>query len=109
MNKKMRVRFQLKQKNKENRLRLSVHRTESHIYGQIIDGGKTILSVSSYKMSFSGNAKSYNVEGAKLVGETLAKKAQEMGISKVYFDRGEFLYHGRIKAFAEAARKGLDF
>lgn len=95
------------------RPRLNVYRSSNHIYTQIIDDltGTTLASVSTLspelvELRQSGG----NVEAAKQVGEAIAKKAQQLGITKVVFDRGGYLYHGRIAALAEAARAaGLDF
>ena len=93
--------------------RLSVYRSLKHIYGQLIDDtkGVTILAVSSLakdlRDALSGKKKT---EQAFIVGEFLGKKAIENGITQVVFDRGGFLYHGRVKAFAEGARRaGLKF
>ncbi|MEW6214584.1 MAG: 50S ribosomal protein L18 [Nitrospirota bacterium] len=95
------------------RLRLSVYRSLNHMYAQIIDDlkGHTIVSASSLDKEFKDN-KSHkgNIETAKQVGELIAKRALEKGIKKVVFDRGGYLYHGRVKALAEAAREGgLEF
>lgn len=90
--------------------RLNVYRSLNNIYAQIIDdeSGKTLASASSTEKDF----KDYggNVEAAKKVGEALAKRASEKKIKQVVFDRGGYLYHGRVKALAEAARaNGLEF
>ena len=88
------------------RLRLSVHRSTQHIYARIIDDrqSKTLAFESDLKL------KGTKTEKAAMVGENLAKKALGLKITKVNFDRGGFLYHGRIKALAEGARKGgLEF
>ena len=90
------------------RPRLMVHRSLKHIYAQIIDdnSGKTLCAVSSVTMKVSGG----NVEAAKAVGKSLAGKAKEASVEKVCFDRNGRLYHGRIKALADAAREGgLEF
>ena len=92
------------------RPRLSVFRSENNIYAQIIDdvAGKTLVAASSLEKGFgiSGG----NKEGAKKVGELIAKKAVEAGIENVVFDRGGYIYHGRVQALAEAAREnGLKF
>ena len=91
--------------------RLNVFRSSKHITVQIIDDekGNTLVSASSMdkdlKLSNGGN-----VEAAKKVGESIAKKAKKAGITKVVFDRGGYLYHGRVKALADAAREnGLEF
>jgi len=93
-----------------DRPRLAVFRSLKHIYAQLVDdlSGKTLLSVSSAEKGFQGSGG--NVEGAKKVGAVVGEKAKEKGIQKVVFDRGGYLYHGRVKALAEAAReKGLQF
>jgi large subunit ribosomal protein L18 len=89
------------------RPRLNVFRSLNHIYAQVIDDqtGQTLVSASSIKLKTGGN-----VAAAKEIGKAVAEKAVEKGIKKVVFDRGGFLYHGRIKALAEAAREaGLEF
>jgi large subunit ribosomal protein L18 len=95
------------------RPRLSVFRSLSHIYAQIIDdtSGRTLLSVDSRSPDFrqrtSGGG---NVAAAKIVGELVAQRAKAVGITRVVFDRGGYQYHGRVKALAEAARAaGLTF
>lgn len=92
------------------RPRLSVYRSEKNIYAQIIDdiNAVTLVAASSLEKDFS--AKGGNKEGAKLVGELVGKKAAEKGITEVVFDRGGFVYHGRIQSLAEGAREaGLKF
>ncbi len=95
------------------RPRLSVFRSNSHIYAQIIDDvdGKTIVSASSCDPGLKDRIKSGgNVEAAKIVGETIAERAKAIPVELVVFDRGGRLYHGRVKALAEAARSaGLKF
>ena len=89
------------------RPRLNVYRSLNHIYAQVIDdqSGQTLVSASSIKLKSGGN-----VAAAKEIGKAVAQKAVEKGIKKVVFDRGGFLYHGRIKALADAAREaGLEF
>ena len=103
-----RIRRKLK-KNNTDRYRLSIFRSSKNISAQIIDdkNNKTLISASSVKEKGSKKKKS---ELSLFVAELLAKKAQEKKISKVYFDRGKYKYHGRIKIFAEALRKsGLNF
>tara|TARA_B100000700_G_scaffold311205_1_gene392748 strand:- start:1057 stop:1401 length:345 start_codon:yes stop_codon:yes gene_type:complete len=103
-----RIRRKLKKNNKD-RYRLSIFRSSKNISAQIIDdkNNKTLISASSVKEKGSKKKKS---ELSLFVAELLAKKAQEKKISKVYFDRGKYKYHGRIKIFAEALRKsGLNF
>jgi large subunit ribosomal protein L18 len=92
------------------RPRLAVFRSLKHIYAQVIDDrqGHTLVAASSSGKSASTNGG--NVAGAKAIGKLIAERAKEKGISKVVFDRGGFLYHGRIKALADAAREaGLEF
>lgn len=95
------------------RPRLSVARSNSHIYAQIIDdlNGKTLLSASSRDPEISQNLKSGgNIAAAKVVGELLGKRAKDSDITKVVFDRGGRLYHGRVQALAESSRSmGLQF
>jgi len=94
-------------------IRLCVHRTNSHIYAQIIDatGGHVITSASSIDKGFAEQSKSgSNLTAAKLVGQMVAEKAKKLGVEKVSFDRSGFAFHGRVKALAEAAREhGLQF
>jgi large subunit ribosomal protein L18 len=95
------------------RARLSVFRSSKHIYAQVIDDadGQTVVSASSLEKDMRGNLKTgANVEAAKAVGKRLAERAAAKGIKEVVFDRGGYLYHGRVKALADAAREGgLDF
>lgn len=89
------------------RPRLAVFRSLNHIYAQVIDdyAGKTLAAASSAKLKQGGN-----LDAAKKVGSDVAQKAIAAGIKKVVFDRGGFVYHGRVKALADAAREGgLDF
>ena len=92
------------------RPRLSVFRSENHIYAQIIDdvAGNTLVSASSVEKGFDG--KGSNIEGAKKVGKMIAERALEKGIDTIVFDRGGYIYHGRVAALAESAREsGLKF
>lgn len=92
------------------RPRLCVYRSSNNIQAQIIDdvNGATLVSASSYEKDFT--AAGCNSDGAKAIGELVAKRAIEMGITEVVFDRGGYLYHGRVKSLAEAAREaGLKF
>jgi large subunit ribosomal protein L18 len=92
------------------RPRLTVYRSLSHIYAQIIDdrAGRTLVSASSNDKGASVNGG--NIAGAKEIGRLVAERAKEKGFTKVVFDRGGYLYHGRIKALADAAREaGLEF
>jgi large subunit ribosomal protein L18 len=93
------------------RPRLSVHRSNQHIYAQVIDdsAGRTIAAASTLEKSFDGKTGA-SVEAATEVGKRLAERAKAAGITAVVFDRGGFLFHGRVKALAEAAREGgLEF
>ncbi|HIW93618.1 MAG TPA: 50S ribosomal protein L18 [Candidatus Flavonifractor merdipullorum] len=92
------------------RPRLNVFRSETNIYAQIIDdvAGKTLVSASSLEKGFEG--KGSNCEAAKKIGQTVAERAKAAGISTVVFDRGGYVYHGRVAALAEGAREGgLEF
>ena len=88
--------------------RFSVFRSNKQIYVQLIDdaAGKTLLSVSSKIKEIAGKADLTKIEQAKLVGKIAAEKSKENGITSVVFDRNGYLYHGRVKALAEAAREG---
>lgn len=94
--------------------RLSVHRTGAQIYAQVIDdrNSTTLVSASSIDKDLKAKLKKggANIDAAKLVGIEVAKRAQKAGVTKVVFDRGAFLYHGRVKALGDAAREaGLEF
>ncbi|MFV0412564.1 MAG: 50S ribosomal protein L18 [Oscillospiraceae bacterium] len=86
--------------------RLDVFRSSKHIYAQIIDdvSGKTLVAASTLDKEFDGYGG--NIEAANKVGKAIAEKALKQGIEKVVFDRGGFVYHGRVKALAEGAREG---
>ena len=91
------------------RARLSVFRSSKQIYAQVIDDGKgqTLASASSLEKAMRESLKSgANVEAAKAVGKLVAERARAKGITDVVFDRGGYLYHGRVKALADAAREG---
>jgi large subunit ribosomal protein L18 len=91
------------------RPRLSVHRSLNHIYAQVIDDqtGETLVSASTLALKAKTGG---NVAAAKEIGKAIAERAVEKGVKKVVFDRGGYLYHGRIKALADAAREaGLEF
>jgi len=95
----------------EERPRLAVFRSLSHIYAQVIDDrkGHTLASASSSEKK-AGVPSGGNLAGAKAIGKLVAERAKEQGVDRVVFDRGGYLYHGRIKALAEAAREaGLEF
>ena len=107
-----RKRIRDKIKGTAERPRLSVYRGNRNIYTQIIDDteGRTLVSASSMEASVRSKIKGFTVETAKAVGELLAEKAKERGISKVVFDRGGYKYHGKVKALADGARAGgLEF
>jgi large subunit ribosomal protein L18 len=96
------------------RPRLAVFRSQSHMYAQVIDdlAGKTLCSASTTEKALATgkSKKGANVEAAKAIGKAIAERAKEKGIEAVVFDRGGFLYHGRVKALADAAREaGLKF
>ena len=109
---KMRVRTQIRKK-AGGRPRLSVFRSSKHIYVQVIDDdrGVTVASASSIeKTSREGLKTGASVDAAKAVGKLIAERAKEKGIKDVVFDRGGYLFHGRVKALADAAREsGLNF
>ena len=105
-----RVRKKLKRVNK-NRFRLSVHRSSKNIFAQIIDdkNNKTIVSASSIEKD-NKKTKVKKIDMSNTIAELLAKRALEKKITEVFFDRGKYKYHGRIKVFAEKLRKsGLNF
>jgi large subunit ribosomal protein L18 len=113
-----RIKFRIRKRMSGNaqKPRLSVFRSVSHIYVQVIDdmSGQTIASASSVDPNVKGKmAKGVgggNVKGAEMVGTAIAERLKEKGITKVVFDRNGFLYHGRVRAVAEAARSaGLEF
>ena len=115
-----RKRISLRQRKRINgtpeRPRLRVFRSVSHIYAQVIDdlSGKTLVSASSVdpalKGAFSKGVAGGNVKGAEAIGKAIAERSIDKGIKRVVFDRSGFLYHGRIRAVADAARKGgLEF
>ena len=92
------------------RPRLAVYRSLAHIYAQVIDdrSGKTLAAASSNEKNASANGG--NIAGAKEIGKLVAERAKAKGISRVVFDRGGYLYHGRVKALADSARAaGLQF
>jgi large subunit ribosomal protein L18 len=100
----------------QERPRLTVFRSVVHMYVQVVDDltGQTIASASTVEPTVKGtlekNAKGGNIEGAKAIGKTIAERLLEKGVKRVVFDRNGFLYHGRVKAVAEAAREaGLEF
>tara|TARA_Y100000590_G_C15394944_1_gene891528 strand:- start:261 stop:614 length:354 start_codon:yes stop_codon:yes gene_type:complete len=109
--KKFRIRNKIKRVSKKERYRLSVSRSAKNISAQIIDdvNNITLVSASSIEKDIRSQNKSKK-ELSNIVAENLAKKAQEKKIKKVYFDRGVYRYHGRVKLFAETLRKnGMEF
>jgi large subunit ribosomal protein L18 len=115
---RQRIKFRLRKRTTGNtdRPRLTVFRSVSHMYVQVIDDmtGRTIASASTVEPTLRGSlgkeAKGGNVAGAKAIGKTIAERLLEKGVKRVVFDRNGFLYHGRVKAVADAAREaGLEF
>ena len=115
-----RVRIQLRQRKRiagtKERPRLSVFRSVTHIYAQVIDDmtGKTLVSASTVEPSLKGQfdkaVRGGNIKGAEAIGKAIAERSIDKGIKRVVFDRSGFLYHGRVRAVADAARKaGLEF
>ena len=115
-----RHRIQLRQRKRiagtKARPRLSVFRSVSHVYAQVIDdlSGQTLASASSVEPAVNGSlakdVRGSNLKGAEAVGRTMAERSMAKGIKRVVFDRSGFLYHGRVRAVADAARKaGLEF
>ena len=105
------TRIRLKLKGSGERPRLAVFRSLKHIYAQVINDreGRTLVAASSGEKT-AGVGSGGNLAGAKEVGKLIAERAKSKGISKVVFDRGGYLYHGRVKALADAAREaGLEF
>ena len=110
--KRFRVSNKLKKIASADRFRLSISRSTKNISAQIIDDKKniTLLSASSVEKDIKSASKVNKTELSKIVAEKLAKKAKEKKITKIYFDRGIYKYHGRVKIFAETLRKnGMDF
>ncbi len=113
---RIKYRIRKKMRGTSDRPRLSVFRSVSHIYVQVIDdmAGATVAAASSVdpgvKAKMEGDARPGNRKGAELVGRTIAERLKEKGITRVIFDRNGFLYHGRVRAVADAARAaGLEF
>ena len=110
--KKFRVSNKVKKVASEDRFRLCISRSAKNISAQIIDDTKnvTILSASSTEKDIKSNSKVKKIELSKLVAAKLAKKALQKKISKIFFDRGTYKYHGRVKVFAETLREnGMEF
>jgi large subunit ribosomal protein L18 len=115
---RQRIRFRIRKRVRgtSERPRLSVFRSVTHIYAQVIDdmSGETLVSASTVEASVKGaldkGTRGGNVKGAEAIGTAIAQRSIEKGIKRVVFDRSGFLYHGRIRAVADAARKaGLEF
>ena len=115
---RQRIKFRIRKRvnGTEARPRLTVFRSVAHIYVQVVDDmtGRTVASASSIDPKVKGamdkKASGGNVAGAKAIGKTIAERLLEKGVKRVVFDRNGFLYHGRIKAVADAAREaGLEF
>ena len=107
--KRIHARIRQKLSGTAERPRLNVYRSLNHLYAQVVDDqkGETLVAASSLALKLKTGG---NVAAAKEIGKSIAEKAKEKGIKKVVFDRGGFLYHGRIKALADAAREaGLEF
>lgn len=105
---KRKVRLSIQEKS-GGRVRLSVHRSGKHIYAQLIDDkqGKTLACASTVDADVKKSVKSGStVDAARVVGELIAKRAKAAKVNEVVFDRGGYIYHGRVKALAEAARAG---
>ena len=110
--KRFRVSNKVKKVASKDRYRLSISRSSKNISAQIIDDTKniTLLSASSVEKDFKSQNKINKTELSKIVAEKLAKKAQEKKIKKIFFDRGVYKYHGRVKVFADTLRKnGMEF
>ena len=110
--KRFRVSNKVKKVAPTERFRLSISRSSKNIFAQIIDDSKSValIAASSIEKDIKAASKTNKTDLSKIVAEKLAKKAQEKKITKIYFDRGVYKYHGRIKAFAETLRKnGMEF
>ena len=110
--KRYRVSNKVKKVASRDRYRLSISRSSKNIFAQIIDdaNNKTLVSASSIEKEIKSGSKKNKTELSQIVAEKLAKKANEKKIIKIFFDRGVYKYHGRIKVFAETLRKnGLEF
>lgn len=110
---RLRSRTQLRKKGGHRHIRLSIHRTRQHIYAQLIDDktSQTLAAASTLDPEIRKAVKNgANIEAAEAVGKQIAERAKKHKLSEVKFDRGGFLFHGRVKALADAARAGgLDF
>src|SRR5687767_11552131 len=115
---RQRIKYRIRKRiaGSEQRPRLTVFRSVAHMYVQVVDDmtGRTIASASTVEPGVKGGlpkqASGGNIEGAKAIGKTIAERLIEKGVKRVVFDRNGFLYHGRVKAVADAAREaGLEF
>jgi len=105
-------RIRKKMQGTPERPRLNIYRSLNHIYVQVVDDleGKTLVSASTAEGAKEGRRTGGNVAAAKAVGKAIAERAKAKGVTKVVFDRGGYIYHGRVKALADAAREaGLQF
>jgi len=112
MRKRFRVSNKVKKVASNDRFRLCISRSSKNISAQIVDDNKriTLISASSVEKDIKSGSKVNKTELSKIVAEKLAKKAQEKKITKIFFDRGIYKYHGRVKVFAETLRKnGMEF
>lgn len=107
LRRKNRVRYKIKKK-ANGRIRLSVHRSNQHISVQLIDDsrGITLASATTNEKELSGLKSTCNIEAAKKVGALIAKRAKKVNVSEVVFDKGSYLFHGKVKALADEARNG---
>jgi large subunit ribosomal protein L18 len=104
------TRIRKKLRGTPERPRLAIFRSVAHIYAQVIDDSKGVTLAAASSTEKSDLKTGGNVEAAKAIGKRVAERAKEKGIDKVVFDRGGYLYHGRVKALADAAREaGLEF
>ncbi len=109
---KRKLRIKYKIRGTAERPRLCVYKSLKHIYAQIIDdeSGRTLVSASTLDIDLRDKVKGCNIKSATVIGEAIAKKALAKGIEKVVFDRNGYIYHGKVKALADSARKaGLKF
>src|ERR1700734_2969801 len=103
--KRIHTRIRRKVRGTTERPRLAIFRSVAHIYAQVIDDAKGITIVAASSSEKGSSATGGNVAAAKAIGKRVAERAQEKGIKRVVFDRGGYLYHGRVKALADAARE----
>ncbi len=109
---KRKLRIKYKIRGTKDRPRLCIYKSLNHIYAQLIDdeSGTTVVSASTLDIDLKEKVKGSNVNSAKLIGEVIAKKAKDLGITDVVFDRNGYIYHGKVKALADSAREsGLKF